>query len=140
MKNQNLNTIFNNTFKYAKKIAKEFYFKNWAKNPPKCPAFKGEEIHISRIGWEHTVKELHRSKMDILGRFCVLERAKKLLETATQFQDREKRDENEYWVFNAVVQDIKIRVIIRAIGGKEKHFLSVIRRGSIQKEIESRRK
>lgn len=136
MKNQNLDTIFNDTFKYAKKLAKEFYFKNWVKNPLKCPAFKGEIIHISRIGWEHTIKELHKSKMDILGRFCILERAKKLLESATQFQDYEKRNGNEYWAFDAVVQDIKIRVIIRAIKGKEKHFLSVIRKGSVQKEID----
>ena len=137
MQNQNLDTIFNNTFKYAKKLAKEFYFTNWAKNPSKCPAFKGEIIHISRIGWEHIIHDEAKTRMDILGKIFILERAKKLLETATQFQDYEKRNGNEYWVFNAVVQDIKIRVIIKAIEGKEKHFLSVIRKGSVQKEIDN---
>ena len=136
MKNQNLDIIFNSTFKYAKKLAKEFYFKNLVKNSIKCPTFKKEIIHISRIGWEHIAHDEAKTRMDILGRFFVLERAKKLLETTTQFQDYEKRNGNEYWIFNAVVEGIKIRVIIRAIQGKEKHFLSVIRKGSVQKEID----
>ena len=136
MTNQNLDIIFNNTFKHAKKLAKEFYFGDWVKNPPKCPAFKNEIIHISRIGWSHIVHDEAKTRMDILGRIFILERAKKLLETATQFQDYEKRDGNEYWSFNAVAQDIKIRVIVKAIQGKEKHFLSVIRKGSVQKEID----
>ena len=135
MQNQNLDTIFNSAFRYAKKLAKEFYFKNWKKNPPRCPAFKGEVIHISRIGWEHIVHDEAKTRMDILGRIFILERAKKLLETASQFQDYEKRGEIEYWAFNAIVQDIKIRVIVRRVREEEKHFLSVIRKGSIQKKI-----
>ena len=137
MKNQNLDIIFNTTFKHAKKLAKEFYFGDWVKNPPKCPAFNNEIIHISRIGWDHIVHDETKTRMDILGRIFILERAKKLLETATQFQDSEKINGTEYWIFNAVVQDIKIRVIVKAIKGKEKHFLSVIRKGSVQKEIEN---
>jgi len=133
---QNLDTIFKNTFKYTKKLARDFYFKNWAKNPPKCPAFKEELIHISRIGWEHIAHDKAKTRMDILGRFFILERAKKLLETTTQFQNYETRNGAEYWAFNAVVQDVKIRVIVKAIQGKEKHFLSVIRKGSVQKEID----
>ena len=134
MQNQKLDIIFNNTFKYAKKLAKEFYFKNWKKNSPKCPAFKGEVIHISRIGWEHIVHDEAKTRMDILGRIFILERAKRLLETATQFQNYERRGEIEYWAFNAVVQSIKIRVIVRRVCKKEKHFLSVIRKGSVRKE------
>jgi len=135
--NQSLDLIFNSTFRYAKKLAKEFYFKNWAKNPPKCSAFKNEEIHISRIGWQHIAHDEAKTRMDILGRFFILERAKELLETTTKFQDYKKRDGNEYWIFNAVVQGIKIRVILKSVKGEEKHFLSVIRKGSIQKEVES---
>ena len=47
----NLDTILNRTFKYAKQTAKEFYFKKWAKDPPKPPAFEGEIVHITREGW-----------------------------------------------------------------------------------------
>lgn len=136
LKQNALDIIMNGTFKHAKKLARDFYFDIWTKNPPRCSAFNGEVIHISRIGWEHTARELHRSKMDILGRFCSLERAKKLLETATQFQDYEKRNKNEYWAFDAAIEDVKIRVIVESIRGNKKHFLSVIRKGSIQNEIQ----
>ena len=128
-----LDKILDETFSYAKKISRDFYFNNWSKNPPKCPAFKGEVIHISRVGWEHITHDEAKTRMDILGRIFILERAKDLLETAGQFQDYEKRNGIEYWIFNAVAQGVKIRVIVRAIEGKEKHFLLVVRKGSIQK-------
>lgn len=47
--NKKLDTVLNRTFKYAKQIAKEFYFKEWAPNPPKCPAFDIEKLLISVI-------------------------------------------------------------------------------------------
>lgn len=134
-----LDKIMNETFQYAKKLAHDFYFNIWSKNPPKCFAFNfafnGEVIHISRIGWEHIMYDEAKTCMDVLGRIFVLERAKELLETAKQFQNYEKRNNIEYWAFDAIVQNIKIKVIIESIGGKEKHFLSVIRKGSIKEEI-----
>lgn len=137
LKQQNkLDNIMDEVFQYAKKLAKDFYFNIWAKNPPKCPAFDGEIIHISRIGWEHITHDEAKTYMDILGRIFVLERAKEILETAGQFQDYEKRNGIEYWAFNAIIEDIKIRVIVESLDEKEKHFLSVIRKGSIKKEIE----
>lgn len=131
----NFNVIFDATFKYAKKLARDFYFNVWAKNPPKCPTFDGEVVCISHDGWEHIVHDEWKTRMDILGRIFALERAKKLLEKATNFQDYEVRDDIEYWIFNAVIQDVKIRVIIRSINKGPKHFLSIVRKGSVTKEI-----
>ena len=125
--------ILNQTYKYAKKLARDFYFNNWIKNPPMCPAFQGGIIHISRVGWEYIIHDETKTRMDILGRLFILERTKRLLETAGQFQDYKKMGNTEYWIFNAVVRGVKIRVIVKAIAGQEKHFLSVIRKGSIQK-------
>jgi len=136
-----LNTILNATFKFAKQKAKEFYFRNWAKNPPVCPAFDGEVVNITREGWEHTIKEIRRTKMDVLGRLFILERAKKLLAEAALYQDHTEKIINqqlhEYWVFYAILDEISIKVIVRSIAKGSKHFLSVIRKGTIvEKEIE----
>ncbi|MFH0854015.1 MAG: hypothetical protein V1891_00780 [bacterium] len=133
-----LDKIMRMTFKHAKKLARDFYFNEWVKNPPKCAAFDGEIIHISRIGWEHIMYDEAKTCMDVLGRLFVLERAKELLEYATQFQDYEKRGRREYWAFEAVIDEVKIRVIVEAVDKTEKHFLSVIRKGSVRKEIKKR--
>lgn len=136
---QNLDTILNRVFKYAKQTAKEFYFQEWASNPPKCPAFDGEIVHITREGWEHVVTTIRRTKMDVLGRLFVLERTKKMLEESTTFQDYQKATDQkckaEYWIFYGIVADVNIKIIVRSIKGGPKHFLSVVKKGSIEKEI-----
>lgn len=140
LKKENLNTILDTTFKFAKKTAKEFYFKTWVKNPPQCPAFSGEVIHISREGWEHTIKEIRRTKMDVLGRLFVLERAKLLLDEAGLFQDHTERIINkklhEYWIFGGIIEEVSVKVVVRSIAKGQKHFLSVIRKGTVEINIE----
>lgn len=135
LNNQNFDTILNRAFKYAKQIAKEFYFKEWTPNPPKCPAFDGEIVHITREGWEHIIDETARTKTDVLGRLFVLERAKALLEKATTFSEQHKRNKKEYWVFDSVINKIRLRVIVRSIENNPKHFLTVIKKGTIENEI-----
>ena len=135
-KDSSLTTIFDHTFKHAKTLARNFYFKEWAKHPPQCPAVQGETINITREGWEHILRERHRTKMDILGRFFNLEIAKYILETATSYQDYRKRGDTEFWIFEAVVGELKARIIVRSIKKGRKHFYSVIRKGSVEKEIE----
>ena len=136
-KEPTVTTIFDHTFKHAKKLARNFYFKQWAKYPPRCPAFNGEVVYIGREGWEHILDEKHRTRMDLLGRWFSLEAAKYLLETSTAFQDNIKKQDKEYWVFEAIVTEVKIRIIVRSIKGGKKHFYSVIRKGSIEKELRS---
>lgn len=135
--NNNLNTILDRTFQYAKKIAREFYFHVWAKNPPKCLAFGGEVINISDYGWDHLAYLRKRTKFELLGRFFVLERAKRLLETAHNFQSHITRQDMDFWSFEAEVEEVKIKVIVRSIENGKKHFYSVIRKGSVEKEIEN---
>ena len=74
-----MDEIFHRTFKYAKQLAREFYFGVWAKTPPRCPAFGGETVSITREGWEHITHEEGKTKTDIMGRLFMLERAKRLL-------------------------------------------------------------
>lgn len=134
-KRKDLDTILNKTLSYAKRIAKEFYFDDWRRNAPQSPAFDGETINITREGWEHTIKLERRTKFEVLGRLFVLERARNLLETATAFQDCRKIDKTEYWSFDAVVEGVKIKVIVKSIDSGPKHFLSVVRKGSIDRGL-----
>ncbi len=133
-KNKKFDNILNQTLKYAKKLAKEFYFNNWSKNPPRCQAFGGEIINITREGWEHITHDEVKTKTDILGRLFVLERAKFLLETTSSFLKREYKEKYYYWIFEKIVNDVKIKVIVRSVGSKPKHFLSVIKKGSVEKK------
>jgi hypothetical protein len=80
-------TIFEKTFRFAEQAARRFYFQIWKLNQQPCPAFQGEIVKITRVGWDHLLTARHRTKLDLLGRFFVLERAKHLLETSTQFQE-----------------------------------------------------
>jgi hypothetical protein len=128
----NLDTIFDKTFRYATAEARRFYFQTWRKAQPPCPAFAGEVIQITHFGWEHITHAERPSKLDVLGRFFVLERAKVLLETATSFQDYRKEQDMEFWELSGVIEDVKIVVVIRAIKGGSKHFFSVIRRGTVK--------
>lgn len=132
----NFDKILNSTFKHAKKISKNFYFKVWVKNPPKCPAFNNEIILISHHGWDHLAYLRKRTKFELLGRLFVLERAKCLLETAHNFQSHIKRKDMDFWSFEAEVKNVKIKVVVRSIQNGDKHFYSVIRKGSVEKEIE----
>ena len=129
-----MDNILKQVFDYAEKLAKDFYFNIWAKNPPKCPVFDGETVHITRAGWEHIVDDPKKSRLDKLGRFCTFERAKALLETATLFQDYIKSSDGrfEFWGINGVVDLVKVRVIVRSVNEGPKHFYSVIRKGSVE--------
>jgi len=132
-----LDEIFEKVFEYAKKLAQEFYFKVWSKSPPRCPAFNNELIHVSREGWEHLALFHKRTRFELLGRFFVLERARHLLETATHFQQHLHRGEIEFWSFEAEVDGVSMKVIVRSVRGGAKHFYSVIRKGSIHRETEA---
>ena len=133
--NDDLDAILNNTFAYAKKCARDFYFYFWAPQPPHCPAFEGGVIYISHFGWEHLVCLRRRTKFELLGRFIVLERANRSLETATHFQLHIQRGILSFWIFEAEVAGVRIKVVVRSVDRGDKHFYSVIRKGSVEKEI-----
>ncbi|MAG44780.1 hypothetical protein CL633_02720 [bacterium] len=134
---QKLDTILNKTFKFAKKTAKNFYFNTWAKNPPQCQALDNQIIAITREGWEHIIDDTSRTKTDVLGRLFVLERAKKLLEKTTTFSQKHTKNDKEYWVFDGVVKNIALRVVIRSIKKSPLHFLTVIKKGTVENKIKT---
>jgi len=129
----NLDTIFERTYRFAEREARRFYFQVWRKDQKPCPAFNGEVVRITRVGWDHLLTAKHRTKLDLFGRFFVLERAKHLLETCTQFQEYEQRGNEEFWVIIDVVDQVKVKVVVRSIKQGPKHFYSVLRLGTVKK-------
>jgi len=121
-----LDTIFEKAFSFAKQEARQFYFQAWRQDQKPCPAFNGEVVRITRVGWDHFLTARHRTKLDLLGRFFVLERAKRLLETSPQFQEYEQRGSEEFWVIIGIVDRMRVKVVVRSIKQGPKHLYSVL--------------
>lgn len=97
-----------------------------------CPAF-GEEITFNAKGINHLIYKGDRSRRDkarILTNIRLLPRAINFLHRATFWQEENSyiRDKTTYkfWAFEAVVDDRRIKVIVRQVGNGKKHFWSVI--------------
>jgi len=102
-----------------------------------CPAFKKELINFNAKGFNHLFYKGDRSDRDfkdIKTRTRLLSRAVKVLKFATFFQEessywgnyRSKEKEFKFWAFEAVVEERRIKVIVRQVGKGNKHFWSVI--------------
>ncbi|MBI4530696.1 MAG: hypothetical protein HY709_04170 [Candidatus Latescibacteria bacterium] len=92
----NLDTVFDKTFRFAESEARRFWFQIWRKTQQPCLAFEGETVKITHLGWEHLLHAERPSRLDVLGRFFVLERAKHLLETSTHYRTYRQEGINEY--------------------------------------------
>lgn len=97
-----------------------------------CPAFS-EEIIFNAKGINHLIYKSNRSRREkarIITNIKLLPRAIYLLHRATFWQEENsyRRDNTVYgfWAFEAVVDDRRIKVIVRQVGNGKKHFWSVI--------------
>lgn len=117
-----------------KNKARNVYFKIGA---VKCPAFPKEKIIFNAKGFNHLFYKGDRSgrdKKEIFVRIKLLPLAVKLLKIATILQEeasyvghfKNKRKEFKFWVFEGVLEERRIKVVIRQIGQGRKHFWSVI--------------
>ncbi len=118
--------------KVLKKQAKDFFRKVKSVN---CPAFPKEKIYFNSKGLSHLFykgsrKVFGRPSKEAKIRVFLLPRAVKVLtlmplaqeESCFNVQEKKIR----YWAFEAVVDDRRIKVIVRQIGRGKKHFWSVI--------------
>jgi len=102
------------------------WYQVWRKTGSIAPAFDGEHIIVSRIGWEHLLdSRKHRTSIEKIQRLQALPLAKKLIETSTTYQEFRKEHGISFWAFIAVMDGKKIKVIVSA-KKKTKCFLSVI--------------
>ncbi len=111
----------------------------------RCPALNNELVHFTSEGFNHLVykgRRTERSKNDQITKFKLLPRAKKLVEIATTYQEydeglieiRRKRFKKvvyesvsvKYWGLVAIIENFRIKIIVRQIGNGQKQFWSVI--------------
>lgn len=98
-----------------------------------CPAFPGEIIIFNAKGINHLLYKGNRSKRDvsrIQTNIRLLPRAIKVLRLMPFYQEESYYEKDKvvhkYWAFEAVVEERRVKVIIRQIGNGHKHFWSVI--------------
>jgi hypothetical protein len=128
-------------YETLKKNAEAYYKKQ---GRIRCPALNNEFVHFTSEGFNHLQfsggKE--RSKDMQMTKFGLLTKAVKVIGLATTYQEydecldmirikmRKKREEVamrvQYWCLIAIIQEKKIKVIVRQVGTGQKHFYSVI--------------
>jgi len=120
-------------YKETKQQAHKFFQQN--KKVP-CPALNGEIVVFNSRGLSHLFykgsrKVSKRPSKETKVRILLLPRALKVIQKATFYQEASSyTDKNKkiyyYYAFEAVVDEKRIKVIVRQIGKGNKHFWSVI--------------
>lgn len=113
-----------------KEKAKKFFQEN---NKTKCPAFPDEKIYFNAKGLQHLFYKGSRSKRDLkriaknielLPRVVHLLKLMPLPQEEDSYRIHGKR--YKFWAFEGVVENRRIKVVVRQIGTGRKHFYSVI--------------
>ena len=100
-----------------------------------CPAFPGEAVVLNSKGLHHIfykggVKKFARSEKESAVRASLVPRAIKVLKFQCFVQEESLLDlgnkKIKFWAFEAVVDNRRIKVIVRQINDGKKHFWSVI--------------
>ena len=99
----------------------------------KCPAFRNETIIFNAKGINHLIYKGSRSRREksrILTNIRLLPEAIRVLQLMPFAQEENSyiRDKVNYrfWIFEAVIENRRIKVIVRQVGNGRKHFWSVI--------------
>ena len=98
-----------------------------------CPAFPDEKIIFNAKGINHLIYKGNRSRREesrILANIRLLPRAVKTLRVMPLWQEENSYVREgtlyKFWCFEAVVDNRRIKVIVRQVGNGKKHFWSVI--------------
>ena len=98
-----------------------------------CPAFPNEKIILNAKGINHLIYKGGRSRREksrILTNIRLLPSAMKVLKLMPLWQEESSytRDKVQFkfWCFEGVVDNRRIKVIVRQVGKGRKHFWSVI--------------
>ena len=98
-----------------------------------CPAFGGEMVIFNAKGINHLLYKGNRSERDlsrIQTNIRLLPRAIRVLQLMPFFQEESGYEKEgvkfRYWAFEAVVDDRRVKDVVRQIGNGRKHFWSVI--------------
>lgn len=110
-----------------------------------CPAFNNEPVYFTAEGFNHLIYKNDRRERDKsvqIMKFKLLPKAKDVVGRSATYQEydeclievkREKKGRilketclAHYWGLVAIMQDFRIKVIVRQCGNGQKHFWSVI--------------
>ena len=98
-----------------------------------CPAFPNEKITFNAKGINHLIykgSRSHREQSRIETNIRLLPSAIKVLKVMVYPQEETSYTREgvkyKFWTFEAVVDNRRIKVIVRQVGNGKKHFWSVI--------------
>jgi hypothetical protein len=133
--------IADDKFQQRKAEAEAFY---QSIDPVKCPYFNGDCVHFNSEGFEHIVfKEWNktRSRVEQYTRFRLLPLAVSITKKSGTLQEYDERNlfvrrqsrgkwnkilkPVRYYVFTAIVKDLRVKVIVKEIEGGQKCFHSI---------------
>lgn len=98
-----------------------------------CPAFPGKKVHFNSKGINHLIYKSPRSMREVARiktNIRLLPSAIKLLKIMPIAQEESMYESNgvtmRYWAFEGVIDERRIKVIVRQKGNGNRHFFSVI--------------
>jgi len=104
----------------------KIYYEKWRKTGSLSPALN-EKILVTRFGWNHILSpRKRRSKIQKIKRLKALPLARKIIETATTYQEHRQDKGINYYAFIAEIGGSRVKVVVSSKGNGPKIFLSVI--------------
>jgi len=109
----------------AKLKAKQYYgqiVRIW------CPALDSY-INFNRSGFRHLIwkKSDQRTKKEQQRRFALLPYAARIISAPEALIKYQERNVARFWAFTGMYDDKPIKLIVRRIGNKQKHFFSIFK-------------
>ena len=113
----------------------------------RCPALHNDIIHFTNEGFRHLMykgakRKAERNKSVQIMKFKLLPKATDIIKITTTYQEydeqlidvvkkKKKRTVKEtsvtkYWGFVAIINNFRLKAIVRQVGNGQKHFWSVI--------------
>ena len=114
---------FLSEYEKEKREAREFYNRIgrvW------CPALN-DYVVFNRVGFRHLIRKnaLPRARNEQRRRFALLPKSAFILTDPFMIAAHRKEGRFNFWAFTKEHNNRKIKVIIRQIGERQKHFFSI---------------
>ena len=131
-----LSAIQKETYEFAEKLGKKYYVNNLAGRKVKSRAL-GEFVEFSHSGWNHFVEKSH-SINELITRFFALPRVVTVIRSSphvTSYNIVEKKDMTiEYWELQEIIDHVLVKVLVCAVDGGPKFFLTCTWLGTKENE------
>jgi len=111
----------------------------------RCPALNNDKVHFNSEGFNHLIYKGDRSERDKgvqMMKFKLFPSALKIIGLSTTYQEYDEEIKNirkkkykkiifesgavKYWGLVAIINNTRVKAVVRQIGDGQKHFWSVI--------------